>query len=124
MQNADSNNERWTRSDLERSLGMSWVDLAADAIVGIDADGVFRAFGRNDSELRAADTHAATLPARIGTFAEEQEDAKARLLTAAGFAPRRWFDVMGPGRLYTSLRLRPRVTLHLLRDRSGRPAAG
>jgi mycothiol synthase len=136
MQDADHNNERVTRSDLDRSLGMSWVDLAADAIVGIDADGVFRAFGRNMfrpgytdelsiallggvdptwrgrgigrrllawqrsravhnvADLRATDPHAAGLPARIGTFAEEQEDTKARLLTAAGFEPRRWFEVM------------------------------
>lgn len=136
MQEADANNERWTRGDVERSLGMSWVDLAADAIVGIDGAGVFRAFGRNTfrpgytdelsigllggvdpawrgrgigrqllawqraralhnvADLRAADPHAATLPARVGTFAEEQEPAKARLLAAAGFVPRRWFDVM------------------------------
>lgn len=136
MQNVDSNNERWTRSDLERSLGMSWVDLDADAIAGIDAAGDFRAFGRNTfrpggtddlsialmggvdpdwrgrgigrqllawqraravhnvADLRAADAHAATLPARVGTFAEEQEAAKARLLAAAGFEPRRWFDIM------------------------------
>lgn len=96
MQNADSNNERWTRSDLERSLGMSWVDTDWRARgIGRQLLDWQRARARgNVAELRAADTHAATLPARIGTFAEEQEDAKARLLTAAGFAPRRWFDVM------------------------------
>jgi mycothiol synthase len=136
MQDVDRNNERVTRSDLERSLGMSWVDLSADAIVGIDTDGVFRAFGRNTfrpgytdelsialiggvdpdwrgrgigrqllawqraramhnvADLRAADPHAAMLPARVGTFAEEQMTANARLLVAAGFEPRRWFDVM------------------------------
>lgn len=136
MQAADVNNERWTRGDLERSLGMSWVDLSTDAIVGVDAHGVFRAFGRNTfrpgstdelsiallggvdpdwrgrgvgrqllawqrararhnvAELRARDAHAATLAARIGTFAEAQMESKARLLVAAGLEPRRWFDVM------------------------------
>jgi mycothiol synthase len=136
QQDADRKTERQTRSDLARSMVLSWVDLEADALVGIDDDGVIRAYGRNGfrpgytdelsvslmgcvdpdwrgrgigrallawqcararqnvAELRAADSQAATLPARIGTFTEEQEVGKARLLTAAGFVPRRWFDVM------------------------------
>lgn len=47
IQDADHNTERWTRGDLERSLGLSWVDLSADALVGIDVSGSFRAFARN-----------------------------------------------------------------------------
>lgn len=136
MQAADANTERWTRSGLERSLHISWVDLGADTVVGIDADGVFRAFARNAfrpggtddlsialhggvdplwrgrgigrqvlawqraravanvADLRAMSAHAASLPARVGTFAEEQMRGKARLLGAAGFEPRRWFEVM------------------------------
>lgn len=129
----DECTERERPSDLETLTKQSWVDLAADGRVGVDADGVFRAYARNDfrpgaretlairltggvdpdwrgrgigramlewqcaravanvAELRAGDPVAAELPARMGSFVEEQITSQARLLEAAGFTTLRWF---------------------------------
>jgi len=129
----DREQERTRRADLETLARQSWVDLAADTRVAVDADGTFRAVGRNAfrpgatdtvavtltggvdprwrgrgigrtlldwqrtraieniASLRAADPVAATLPARIGGYIEEQVTDRARLYEAAGFAVARWF---------------------------------
>ena len=133
MEVHDRAEERTRRSDLEVLTRQSWVDLEADSRVAVDADGEFRAVGRNMfrlgaidtvavalmggvdpdwrgrgigrellawqrqravaniADLRAADTRAARLPARIGGFVEEQVDDRARLFEAAGFEVTRWF---------------------------------
>lgn len=53
--------ERTRRSDLQTLTRQSWVDLAADTRVAVDADGTFRAAGRNAFRPGATDTVAVTL---------------------------------------------------------------
>ena len=57
----DREQERTRRSDLETLIRQSWVDLAADSVVAVDADGTFRAIGRNAFRPGGVDTVAVTL---------------------------------------------------------------
>lgn len=51
----DGDDERETLEDVEQTLGASWFDPAADAVVGVDVDGRVRAWGaalRRPGQLR------------------------------------------------------------------------
>lgn len=56
IQRHDEEQERTRRADLELLTRQSWVDLAADARVGVDSDGRFRAAGRNAFRPGAVET--------------------------------------------------------------------
>ncbi|MDN5852102.1 MAG: GNAT family N-acetyltransferase [Actinomycetia bacterium] len=61
IESHDREEERTRRSDLETLTRQSWVDLAADSRVAVDAGGTFRAVGRNVFRPGATDTVAVTL---------------------------------------------------------------
>ncbi len=61
IQDFDKAQERTTMADLQTLPRQSWVDLAADFLVGVDADGEFRAVGRNAFRPGIADEIAVTL---------------------------------------------------------------
>ncbi|UYM05834.1 GNAT family N-acetyltransferase [Solicola gregarius] len=61
IQTHDREEERTRRADLETMTRQSWVDLAADSRVAVDAGGTFRAFGRNAFRPGATETVAVRL---------------------------------------------------------------
>jgi ribosomal protein S18 acetylase RimI-like enzyme len=65
IQDHDGEHERARKSDLEVLTQQSWVDMSADCLGAVDADGVFRAVGRNAFRPGATDAVAVTLVAGV-----------------------------------------------------------
>ena len=59
IQTHDAEHERLTRADLDTIAGRPWIDLAQDSLMGVDAVGVARAWGR--TSFRPGDTPVVTV---------------------------------------------------------------